>query len=295
MPSFLFHSKSSSPPVLTSESSTALDFCKTRLQWLVTEWRSRKHRIIFHFHIGDCIDLCRRNESMWNKFHVIYTFDLADRHAGLANLIPAALDCLSIENPQSLLLTETTAWVKLENPTVSEFVEISLGCPLSLVPTLYGVRLVNHHRLGSPDCLKLHDFLFTKPVTLQGLRAPAYSDNVVMGISPSFKMALERLAELCFETPKILSPSGTPFFYPGEFARRFLSTLLSRDVLLRSAFAGGTLRFLSGGYRVPLPVECSSFSSTDLANSARLVQWKTCTTLPFPKEEGRCIQSYSIS
>ena len=190
------------------QSFTALDYCKARLQWLVTQLRSRKQRITFHFHIGSSITLCR-NKSTRNKFHVIYTFDLADRIVGLANLIPAALDCLSIENPQSLLLTETTAWVKLKDPTVAEFVEISLGCPLSLVPTLYGVRLVNHLRLGSPDCIKLHDALYMKPVTLQWLRAATYSDNVIMGISPALKTAVERLAELCFENSKILSPSET--------------------------------------------------------------------------------------
>ena len=203
------------------KSCTALDYCKTRLQWLVTQLRSRKHRNTFHFHIGSCIDLCHRNESMWNKFHVIYTFDLADRYYGLANLIPAALNCLSIENPQSLLLTETAIWIKLENPTVSEFVEIALGCPLSLVPTLYGVRLINHLRLGSPDCSKLHDVLYTKPVTLQWLRAPAYSDNVLMGISPALKTAVERLAEMCFEVPKILSSSEIPSSIPDNLLEDF--------------------------------------------------------------------------
>ena len=164
------------------ESNTALDYCKTKLKCLVTELRSREKRATFNFHVGNCVDLCLK-EPMKNKFHVIYTYDLADRVAGLVNLLPAALACPSIENLQSLLLTETAIWTKLEEPTVTEFVETSLGCPISLVPTLYGVRLVNRLKLGSPDCVKLHDFRFTRPITLQWLRAASFSNNVIMYIS----------------------------------------------------------------------------------------------------------------
>lgn len=69
---------------------------------------------------------------------------------------------------------------------------------------MYGVRLVNHVRLGNPECLKLHDFVFTRATTLQWLRAPVYSDNVRLEASSALKSCVQRLAQLCFDTPNSL-------------------------------------------------------------------------------------------
>ena len=61
------------------ESKTALEYCTSRLRFLVSELRSRKHRVAFHFHFGDCIEFCLKNETMKNQFHIIFSYDLADR------------------------------------------------------------------------------------------------------------------------------------------------------------------------------------------------------------------------
>lgn len=60
---------------------------------------------------------------------------------GLANDINATGQILSKE-PESILITESSNWSTL-SPTVIKYAEESLCAPLSMLPTMYGVRLAD--------------------------------------------------------------------------------------------------------------------------------------------------------
>ena len=144
---------------------------------------------------------------MKNKFHIVHCSDYCDV-VGLANLLPATTDCLVQDNTDVMILTETTAWanhnVLNEYSTVADYVQLVLGCPLSMIPTLYGLRLTNHLLLSSHKRVKWHDNKSTSPVTLKWLKTTGFSDNVKLDISSTLNKAVNRLAEMCFIQPRVL-------------------------------------------------------------------------------------------
>ena len=164
----------------------AVTFCKNKLQRLVSSLRDRKHRISLHFLFGDCLELCLREESMKKKFHVIHCSASFSRNVGLANIISASSGCLA--NPDAVLLTNLDLYVlKIHlNLPVVDFIEGSLCCPVSLTPTLYGVRLMNHLQLGSPCPFKLHDDIVKNLVNVfKWQLSPGYSGNIPLDVSHS--------------------------------------------------------------------------------------------------------------
>ena len=183
-------------------------YCKSKLKSLVTELRSKKDRITFNFYFGDCLELCLENQKLRNKCQVVHCSDLADR-VGLSNLILTANRCLSTENLDAILVTDTANWVMFfglqrpfpgtEHPvTIAEYLKISLSCPLSMIPTLYGVKLMNHVNLGSPFCVQLHDFTSTSRITLKWVRVPIFSANVKLDVSSDLQAAIDRFALASF-------------------------------------------------------------------------------------------------
>ena len=182
----------------------AVSYCKSKLQSLVFLLRSRRTRVKFYFHFGDCLELCFRDTNLQNKFQVVHCSDLVD-HDGLANLLLAASLCLSNNYPEAALLIDTVSWIGLKRPkvpecvqTIAEFIELSLCCPLSMIPTIYGVKLTNHVQLGSPVCIKLHDSISVNSVTLKWIKSPAYSSNVYLDMSPTLMQAFALFSEACF-------------------------------------------------------------------------------------------------
>ena len=86
-----------------------------------------------------------------------------------------------------------------EHPvTIAEYLKISLSCPLSMIPTLYGVKLMNHVNLGSPFCVQLHDFTSTSRITLKWVRVPIFSANVKLDVSSDLQAAIDRFALASF-------------------------------------------------------------------------------------------------
>ena len=150
--------------------------------------RLYNRRITFYFHYADCLELCLKNEATKNKFHVVHCSDYSDR-VGFSALIPAASECLLEDTPEADLLTESISWAQLcslEKPySFIQYVECVFGCPLSLIPTIYSVRLTNHLLLGNCNVSCFHDDTFYKPITLKWVKATPSSNNVKLDHTPS--------------------------------------------------------------------------------------------------------------
>ena len=123
---------------------------------------------------------------MKNKFHVIFCSVAVERNLGMANLLAATKDCLSETSDAAVLLTiielpNVNLTIHIKN-TPADYPEIVLCCPLSIVPTLYGMRLLDHLKLGSPDCIKMHDPMVKHFLTLKWLKATGFSTNIKLDI-----------------------------------------------------------------------------------------------------------------
>ena len=179
--------------------SSAYRYCKSKLQSLVTELRLRKDRNRFHFYFGDSLELCLTNEDLKNKMRVIHCSEDFVK-VGLPNLLPAASGCLTSKIPESVLLTEMDSYRHDDYINWSESVEYKLYCPLTMVPTVYGMRLFDHIRLGNSVCCELHDhFKMAVPTTFKWYKAQiGFSANIRMETSLSLKNVVCALVRTCF-------------------------------------------------------------------------------------------------
>ena len=184
-------------------SDMVYNHCKLQFKERLSELRLRLQSIEFHFHPYDYTELEGVRE-LKNKFQIVYSFDLAER-AGLANLIPATVGCLAEADPYAVLVTPSKKPVNVES---------SLFCPPSMFPSLYGVRLVDQLQLGSSVCLRLHDSVHVRPITFKWMKVPAYSRNIVMGISQDLKNAIGQLKEFCFGNKPGRPSGGEKTFSP---------------------------------------------------------------------------------
>ena len=173
-------------------------YCKDKLQEFASGLRKKGVQI--HVHVGDSLDLCLTSEQLKNKMHVIHCSGDLVEVAGLANILPAASGCLNGDFPEAVLVTEIPpSWLNKGKTRLADYVDNELCCPLSLVPTFYGMRLSDHLSLGSPVCLKQHDYITIKATTLKWFRTPVtYSSNVRLEASDQFKSVVKRLVEVCF-------------------------------------------------------------------------------------------------
>ena len=171
---------------------------------MVSKLRARRDRVFFYFHFGDCLELCLREETMKKKFQVIHCSNTILEMAGLVNLLSAASGCLT--NPDAVLLVNIAISCvrsyssKLNSPIV-EFIESSLCCSFSMIPTLNGLRLTNHLQLGSPIPVKLHEDIVKNLVTtLKWQLSLNYSSNIPLEISPDLGSAIDKLAASQFKS-----------------------------------------------------------------------------------------------
>lgn len=177
---------------IASGKKTLYNYCLTEMERRVKELRSRKNVIVFNFHSSDYTEL-KNDEKMKTKFQVVYSWELAER-VGLANLIPATIDCLADDDPNAVLVTGTYSWGLPTTSAVAEYVKSSLSCPLSLLPTVFGVKLTNEpEQLSSPVCVKGGHHAYKDHVNLTWVKALPYSSNVKLAISPDLKSAIDLL------------------------------------------------------------------------------------------------------
>ena len=118
----------------------------------------RKERNRFHFYFGDSLELCLTNEEWKNKFHVIHCPNYYADFVGLQNLLPIVSQCLNRDFPEAVLVTEILQLCTEDKIlSLADTVEFTLKCPLTMIPTVYGVKLADHLRLGISVGYTLHD------------------------------------------------------------------------------------------------------------------------------------------
>ena len=251
-----------------------LRHCQTVLKERLVQFRSQKRNITFFFHIDDCLLLSLSNPHLKNHFQVIDTSNVVD-HVGLANLLYAASNFLQ-DGPHSILFVESMNWQSLKS-SVLEYVETSLSCPLSMIPTLYGLRLSNHLRLG--NAVPINVFRnSTNPVTLVWRKVPSYSANFGLNVSPAIQRALINLQKLCFlvndEDSYSIYQCGLKKYTPMTFYN-LIHSLASRCVLSRDS-----LRSLMLPHLIPKPLEIAWQTQQDWVTGKEVVLYQvTCATV----------------
>jgi hypothetical protein len=169
----------------------------------------------FLFYLEDAIEFCY-SENV-NKFDVIDCSDFADQ-AGLVNLILACSGKLS-DHPSAMLFTETFRWFPFGKGSVKFYLEKVLCCPLSMIPTIYGLRLKSRIELGFPEYVDLRRPI-SPPVYLCWQKALPFH-NVVMSASPALSEFLKQLANVCFDSKfplLITSDCGILLYTPQTFS-----------------------------------------------------------------------------
>lgn len=179
-------------------------YCQKTLQALLSSYRRRMMKVKLIIHSEDPLEFCYKQTT---KFDVIEDCSLTD-FVGLANVINACSRIMS-ENPEARCFTCTAEWTNLA-PSIEKYVENALFCPLSMIPTYYGLRLADHVELGASALVNLR--LPRHPYILCWKKAPLYRNT-----SPSFcpKMAtfLEDLSHACFDHKKLRKVTG---LLPGD-------------------------------------------------------------------------------
>ena len=164
--------------------------CQKILKNLVSNYRQRTATTAIFFHLGNALEFCYAETE---EFDVIDCSNLAD-HIGLPNVINASSSRLS-NNPGAVLLTESMSWRKLAY-SLKQYVEEALCAPLSMIPTIYGLRLASHVQLGHSTAVGLQ-VPKTHPAILSWRKAPPFT-NIPLCPSPMLTGCLEQLARKCF-------------------------------------------------------------------------------------------------
>ena len=186
-----------SPGILTRS-------CHQILKTLVSSYRKKMDVVQLFVHLEDSLEFCYRQKI---KFDVIDSSYLSDV-VGLANIVNACSKILS-DHPEAKFFTNTTNWTNLA-PTIEEYVEKSLCSPLSLIPTYYGLRLMDHIELGASVLGRLIRAQY--PFNLCWKKAPLYR-NIVLTPCTTVTAFRQNLARICFDRQILRKDSG---LLPGD-------------------------------------------------------------------------------
>ena len=201
------------------------DYCRAKLKKLLTEFRMRMDKVVFYFHPCDALAFCYGDLPY--KFDIIDTSSLADT-LGLVNLLNAA--SRKLLSDESLLITESTVWVYVA-PTVAQYVQELLFCPLSLIPTIYGFRLLDSVEWGQEEPRSTRTTTFM-PTRLRWKKTMSF-DQVPLVLTTPLINALQRLMNACSVNSAIASAHPkiyktlSQFFSPLTFCY-VLSDLIRR-------------------------------------------------------------------
>lgn len=167
----------------------ATRYCQTALQKLVKNYEKFKNNVQIHFRWTEDLKICHTGTTL--KFDVIDCSTLAD-DVGLANVILSGRELLNTHSPDALLMTVSSDWSKT-SLTVAKFVEESLCAPISMVPTIYGLRLADAIELGSVILQEREN----PPTTINWHPVPQF-ENVSLGVSPSLERCMKNLEKMCY-------------------------------------------------------------------------------------------------
>ncbi len=215
--------------------SALFRYCHGELKKLLVDFRERMEGIKFYFHPCDALDLCF--DDSLPKFDVIDTSNLAD-HVGLVNLLTSG--ARKLRSYQSVMYTESMMW---SNSGSSEalYLQEVLCCPLSLIPTFYGLRLMDNVELG-PETLGTMRTLSISVSRFRWKRALPFV-GVELSLSPALDQSLKYLRAKCFTTVIATStkPTGMESYSPLTF-QYVLSDLILRggnpSALIKLSFLG---------------------------------------------------------
>ena len=134
-------------------------------------------------------------------FDLIDTSNLADQD-GPVNVLNASARML--RNDQSVLLTMSKFW-SFSAPDVVQYVQKMLCCPPSLIPTIYGLRLLNNFELGH----EVFGSLRSTSILFRWKKSPPPFQGVPLALSPALEKSLNQLRTECFALPEPF-PSALP-------------------------------------------------------------------------------------
>jgi hypothetical protein len=178
----------------TNEEDIAALHCQKMLKKFVASYRQIKNNINFHFHWSDNLEFCLIGTN--EMFDIIDCSDLADK-VGLTNLIISVSPRLDHQSSDALMITESSEfWCALAS-SIANYVEEALCAPLSMIPSLYGVRLAHDASLGSNQMALVGNSEGFPDITLTWRKAPQF-ENVSLGFSPSLELCLKNLEKKCY-------------------------------------------------------------------------------------------------
>ncbi len=171
--------------------SELTQYCQKVLKNLVISYRNLIESTNFHFCWGDNLEYFHM--ELPEKFDVIDCYTPAEE-LGLPNIL---LYCSPrLNSPEALLITVSNHWARLAN-TIAEYVEKTLCAPISMIPTLYGLRFKNPVDLGRSTLCQYDDFETFSPIKLTWSPAPQFLKNVPFCVSPSIEIFLKKLQKKC--------------------------------------------------------------------------------------------------
>lgn len=129
------------------ETSSLILSCQKILKSIVSKYRGRIKDIVIFLHLEDAINFCYSDmiaaTSTVETFDVIHCSNLTEQ-IRFPNLLPACNRKLK-ENQEALLFTE----VEFCHFSAYHYIQDEVRCPLSSIPTLYGLRQADHVELGN--------------------------------------------------------------------------------------------------------------------------------------------------
>lgn len=241
-------------------------YCQGELKQLFVAFRERMEKIKFYFHPCDALNFCY--DDSFPKFDVIDTSNLAD-HVGLVNLLTAGAQ--KLRSDQSVLFTESMLW---NNAGSSEalYLQEVLCCPLSLVPTLYGLRLLDNVELG-PETLRTMRTMSVSVSRLRWKKSLPFV-GVQLGLSPALDQSLKYLRGKCFTTGK--RSSGEKVTGVESYSPLTLQYVLS-DLIHR----GGAPSALMEPSLLGLPPVFKKSIETNQAWMEKRPVWRVEVAIPF--------------
>jgi hypothetical protein len=152
-------------------------------------------------------------------------------HVGLANLVVACCQKMS-DNPNAVFYTKI---MTDSHHSANNIVETSLCAPLSMIPTIYGLRLADHVELrdSAVDYLRCNTFQRGRPVILCWQKVPNFQ-NIKLVPSPDFNRCIIKLAEFCYQTkfPKptylVSNSAGSHIYYTPLTFNYILDSIIKR-------------------------------------------------------------------